>query len=50
MHINHKSGDKMMVDWNGTHMYVYDRYTGKAIPAYLFESTLPFSMYSYVQA
>lgn len=50
MHINHKSGDKMMVDWNGTHMYVYDRYTGEAIPAYLFEATLPFSMYSYVQA
>ena len=50
MHINHKPGDKMMVDWNGTHMYVYDRYTGEAIPAYLFEATLPFSMYSYVQA
>ena len=47
MHINHKSGDKMMVDWNGTRMYVYDRYTGEAIPAYLFEATLPFSMYSY---
>ena len=50
MHINHKPGDKMMVDWNGTRMYVYDRYTGEAIPAYLFEATLPFSMYSYVQA
>ena len=33
MHINHKPGDKMMVDWNGTRMYVYDRYTGEAIPA-----------------
>ena len=47
MHINHKPGDKMMVDWNGTRMYVYDCYTGEAIPAYLFEATLPFSMYSY---
>lgn len=50
MHINHKPGDKMMVDWNGTRMSVYDRYTGKEIPAYLFEATLPFSMYSYVRA
>ena len=40
MHINHKPGDKMMVDWNGTRMYVYDRYTGEAIPAYLFEATI----------
>lgn len=50
MHINHKPGDKLMVDWNGTKMAVYDRYTGEMIPAYLFEATLPFSMYSYVQA
>ncbi len=50
MHINHKPADKMMVDWNGTQMSVYDRYTGECIPAYLFEATLPFSMYSYVQA
>ena len=50
MHINHKPGDKMMVDWNGTCMYIYDRYTGERITAYLFEATLPFSMYSYVRA
>lgn len=50
MHINHKPGDKIMVDWNGTHMIIHDRYTGEEIPAYLFEATLPFSMYSYVQA
>ncbi|GJM57579.1 IS21 family transposase [Erysipelotrichaceae bacterium 66-17] len=50
MHINHKPGDKLMVDWNGTRMAVYDQYTGEMIPAYLFEATLPFSMYSYVQA
>lgn len=50
MHINHKPGDKMMVDWNGTNMYVYDRYTGEATKVYLFEATLPFSMMCYVQA
>lgn len=50
MHINHKPGDKLMVDWNGTRMTVYDQYTGEMIPAYLFEAALPFSMYSYGQA
>lgn len=50
MHINHKPGDKLMVDWNGTQMIVFDQYTGEMIPAYLFEATLPFSMYSYVRA
>ena len=50
MHINHKPGDKMMVDWNGTCMYIYDRYTGERITAYLFEATLPFSMCSFVRA
>lgn len=43
----------MMVDWNGTRMYVYDRYTGEAIPAYLFEATLPLVctvMFKHVQA
>lgn len=50
MHINHKPADKLMVDWNGTTMLVFDRYTGESITAYLFEATLPFSMYSYVRA
>ena len=50
MHISHKPGDKLMVDWNGTCMYIYDRYTSERITAYLFEATLPFSMYSYVRA
>lgn len=50
MHITHKPGDKLMVDWNGTTMCVFDRYTGESIKAYLFEATLPFSMLCYVQA
>lgn len=50
MHITHKPGDKLFVDWNGKTMYVTDRYTGDMIPAYIFVATLPFSMYSYVQA
>lgn len=38
IHINHKPGDKMMVDWSGTHMIIHDRYTGEEIPSYLFEA------------
>ena len=39
-----------MVDWNGQNMSVIDRYTGEEVETYLLETTLPFSMYSYVQA
>ena len=50
MHINHKPGDKLMVDWNGKVMYVTDRYTGELFTAYIFVATLPFSMYTYIQS
>ncbi|MEG1725549.1 MAG: IS21 family transposase [Anaerovoracaceae bacterium] len=50
MHINHKPGDKIMVDWDGTSMNVFDKLTGEATKAYIFVATLPFSMYTYVQA
>ena len=50
MHISHKPGDKVMVDWDGTTMEVCDQYTGEITKAYLFVGTLPFSMLSYVQA
>ena len=50
MHINHKPGDRVMVDWDGTTMEVCDEYTGEITTAYLFVGTLPFSMFSYVQA
>ncbi len=50
MHIHHKPGDKVMVDWDGVTMNVYDRLTGEQSKAYLFVATLPFSMYTYVQA
>ena len=50
MHINHKPGDRVMVDWDGTTMEVCDEYTGEITTAYLFVGTLPFSILSYVQA
>lgn len=41
-----------MVDWDGPPMNVFDKLTGEATKAYIyiFVATLPFSMYTYVQA
>lgn len=50
MHIRHKPGDKLMVDWVGTPMPLYDKVTGQTSKAYLFVATLPFSMYCYTKA
>lgn len=50
MHIQHKPGDKLMVDWAGTTLSLYDRMTGDCCKVYLFVATLPFSMYCYAQA
>ena len=45
MHIQHKPGDKLMVDWAGTALPLYDKVTGNSSKVYLFVATLPFSMY-----
>lgn len=50
MHIKHKPGDKIMVDWTGTTLPLHDELTGRVIKVYLFVGTLPFSMYCYAQA
>lgn len=50
MHIRHKPGDRLMVDWAGTAMPLYNPVTGVASKAYLFVATLPFSMYCYAEA
>jgi len=50
MHIQHKPGDKMMVDWAGKTMALHDPKTGKVSKAYIFVGTLPFSMYCYAEA
>jgi len=50
MHINHKPGDKTMVDWAGSTLPLYDKLTGVPCKVYLFVATLPFSMYCYAQA
>ncbi|MGB4438549.1 MAG: IS21 family transposase [Sedimentibacter sp.] len=50
MHINHKPGEILQVDWAGDVAYVINTDTGELIPAYVFVSSLPYSGYSYVEA
>lgn len=50
MHLNHKPGEIMQVDWAGDTAALVDTDTGEIIPAYVFVATLPFSTYSYVEA
>lgn len=50
MHLNHKPGEIMQVDWAGDTASVIDTDTGEVIPAYVFVATLPYSGYSYVEA
>ena len=50
MHLNHKPGEIMQVDWAGDTAKVIDTDTGETIPAYVFVSSLPYSGYAYVEA
>lgn len=50
MHLSHKPGEIMQVDWAGDTASVIDTDTGEVIPAYVFVATLPYSGYSYVEA
>lgn len=50
MHLNHKPGEIMQVDWAGDTASIIDTDTGNPIPAYVFVATLPYSGYSYVEA
>ena len=50
MHLNHKPGEVMQVDWAGDTAAVIETDTGEIIPAYVFVATLPYSGYSYVEA
>lgn len=50
MHLNHKPGEIMQVDWAGSTASVIDTDTGENIPAYIFVAVLPYSGYAYVEA
>ena len=50
MHLNHKPGEILQVDWAGDTASVIDTDTGEVIPAYVFVATLPYSGYAHVEA
>ena len=50
MHINHKAGDKMFVDYAGAHLHVTDSKTGKKIPHEVFVAILGCSGLTYAEA
>ena len=49
MHLQHKPGDKCMVDWVGTTLSFYATVTDEPYTCFLFVATLPFSMYCYAE-
>ena len=50
MHLDHKPGYEMFVDWAGSKMEVIDSETGELLAAHLFVSTIGASGYPYVEA
>ena len=50
MHLEHKPGEQMEVDWAGDTEKVTDPETGSQTPAYLFIAVLSCSGYAYVEA
>jgi transposase len=50
MHIEHKPGYEVEVDWAGATLSVMDSDTGDVQPAYLFVGALPCSGYAYAEA
>ena len=50
MHVVHKGGDKLFVDYSGDGLEYIDRSTGEMIPVELFVSSWGASSYSYVEA
>lgn len=50
MHLDHKPGETLQVDWAGTTAHVLDTSTGELLNAYLFVAVLPYSGYAYVEA
>lgn len=43
MHIQHKPGDRLMVDWAGTTLSIYNRVTDESCKCFLFVATLGIS-------
>jgi transposase len=49
LHIEHKPGERLEVDWAGTPMALQDNITGKPIPVYLFVAALSYSGCAYAE-
>ena len=50
MHLTHKPGERLEVDWAGQTAGIIDSDTGEIITAYVFVATLPCSGYTYAEA
>jgi hypothetical protein len=50
MHIEHKAGDKMFIDFTGEKLHIVDPQTGEVIPKEVFISVLGASQYTYIEA
>ena len=49
MHLEHKHGETMQVDWAGQTAALVDTDTGERLDAYLFVAVLPYSGYAYTE-
>jgi len=49
LHVEHKPGERMEVDWAGDTASLSDNITGKTIPVYVFVAVLPCSGYAYAE-
>lgn len=50
MHINHKPGEKVEVDWAGDPAYITDPDTGELTKVYVFVGVMSYSQYIYAEA
>ena len=50
MHLEHRPGETVQVDWAGQTAGIVDTDTGELLEAYLFVAVLPYSGYAYTEA
>ena len=50
MHLEHKRGETMQVDWVGTTLKIKNKLSGKSEKVYIFVAVLPYSGYTYAEA
>ena len=49
LHVEHKPGERLEVDWAGDTAFILDNVSGKPIPVYVFVAVLPCSGYAYAE-